>query len=250
MTVEALHRRFYADAKYNGTQGFYDWVRQYTSPQARLLNLGAGPPTLSPIRVFKGEVAEVVGADVDRQVLANPELDSAVLIKDGRLPFADASFDLALSDYVLEHVEHPALFLSELHRVLKPGGHFFFRTPNSCHYVALVPWLRRQQGAGKTIRFAGAVANFLPHEQPQGLDGGGAPGRFCRCRAADGRSRPVLSAFQFAHLSGRNRLRTHGQFQRDICRAAGQYFWAADKVALAARFGGSWGGCTLGEYIW
>lgn len=138
MTVETLHRRFYADAKYDGTQGFYDWVRQYASPQARLLNLGAGPPTLSPIRIFKGEVAEVVGADVDAQVLANPELDSAVLIKDGRLPFADASFDLALSDYVLEHVEHPALFLSELHRVMRPGSSFFFRTPNIYHYVAAV----------------------------------------------------------------------------------------------------------------
>ena len=138
MSVEALSRRFYADRKYDGTRVFYDWVRQYTSPQAKLLNLGAGPPTESPTRIFKGEVAEVVGADVDACVLENGELDRAVLIKDGKLPFPDGYFDVALSDYVLEHVEHPAQFLSEVARVLKPGGSYLFRTPNIYHYVAII----------------------------------------------------------------------------------------------------------------
>ena len=141
MFVDSLNRRFYADSKYNGTKVFYGWLRQFTSAQTRLLNVGAGPPTLSPIRIFKGEVAEVVGADVDVSVLTNPELDRAVMIERGRLPFADNSFDIALSDYVLEHVEHPALFLAEVHRVLKPGGSYFFLTPNICHYVALVSML-------------------------------------------------------------------------------------------------------------
>jgi SAM-dependent methyltransferase len=138
MSVETLSRRFYADRKYDGTRVFYNWVRQYTSPQAKLLNLGAGPPTESPTRIFKGEVAEVVGADVDDCVLENGELDRAVLIKDGKLPFPDGYFDVALSDYVLEHVEHPAQFLAEVARVLKPGGSYLFRTPNILHYVAII----------------------------------------------------------------------------------------------------------------
>ena len=52
--------------------------------------------------------------------------------------FTDHSFDLAYADYVLEHVEHPVPFLSEVKRVLKPGAAFFFRTPNIWHYVALI----------------------------------------------------------------------------------------------------------------
>lgn len=55
-----------------------------------------------------------------------------------RFPFADASFDAAVSDYVLEHVKDPALFLREVHRVLADGGAFLFRTPNVFHYVSLL----------------------------------------------------------------------------------------------------------------
>jgi SAM-dependent methyltransferase len=138
MIVNYLQRLFYEGPRYDGTRLFYEWVRQHTRRDTRLLNLGAGPPTGSSLRVFKNEVAEVVGADVDRAILANPELDRAVLITDGRLPFDDDSFDVVLSDYVLEHVEKPDEFLAETHRVLRRGSSFFFRTPNLWHYVALV----------------------------------------------------------------------------------------------------------------
>lgn len=81
---------------------------------------------------------EVVGADIDSAVLDNRELDRAVVIVDGVLPFPEGHFDLVLSDYVLEHVDDPVAFLREAHRVLKPGGRFVFRTPNLFHYVALI----------------------------------------------------------------------------------------------------------------
>jgi SAM-dependent methyltransferase len=105
-----------------------------------LLNLGAGPPALrQSIRVFKGEVARVVGADIDPEVLDNPELDEAhVINSDNTLPFEDNTFDAVLSDWVLEHVSAPDQFLREVHRVLKKGGVFLFRTPNSWHYVAII----------------------------------------------------------------------------------------------------------------
>ncbi len=74
-------------------------------------------------------------------MLQNPELDRAVLIENGRVPFPDAYFDLAYSDYVLEHVEEPRRFLAEVHRLLKPGGSYFFRTPNKFHYVTLISGL-------------------------------------------------------------------------------------------------------------
>jgi ubiquinone/menaquinone biosynthesis C-methylase UbiE len=57
------------------------------------------------------------------------------------VPFPDENFDLAFSDYVFEHVEHPIPFLSEVHRVLKPGASYFFRTPNIYHYVALISYV-------------------------------------------------------------------------------------------------------------
>ena len=133
-----LLQRYYGDARFDGTRAFYDEVRRHLHTDSRVLNLGAGPPTGSPVRTLKGEAAEVVGADVDASVLSNPELDRAVLIENGCLPLEDDAFDLIVSDYVFEHVERPLPFLSEAARVLKPGCSLLFRTPNAFHYVALV----------------------------------------------------------------------------------------------------------------
>jgi ubiquinone/menaquinone biosynthesis C-methylase UbiE len=45
------------------------------------------------------------------------------------LPFAAATFDLAICNHVLEHVGDAAAALAELHRVLKPGGRLICQTP-------------------------------------------------------------------------------------------------------------------------
>lgn len=133
-----LIQHFYGDPRHDGTRRFYEGVRRGLTPRSRVLNLGAGPATGNPVRTLRGEVAWVAGADVDPCVLDNPELDEAVLIAGGRLPFPDAAFDLVLSDYVFEHVRAPAPFLAEAARVLRPGGTLVFRTPNLAHYVAAV----------------------------------------------------------------------------------------------------------------
>jgi len=139
MISDSLFRRFYADPeKYDGTVYFYKWVRSSVGPDTILLNLGAGPGTGVDVRSFKGEAAKVVGADIDPEVLENPEVDEAVLIRDGLLPMDDETFDVVVCDYVFEHVEEPVGFLTEARRVLKTGGVLFFRTPNKAHYVSLI----------------------------------------------------------------------------------------------------------------
>jgi SAM-dependent methyltransferase len=45
----------------------------------------------------------------------------------------DSSFDLVVAIEVLEHVEEDAIFLDNVRRVLKPGGHFLMTTPNGDH---------------------------------------------------------------------------------------------------------------------
>lgn len=138
MVSERLFQRFYPGDLRDGSKAFYGWLRESLRPEMRVLNLGAGPATGSAVRAIRGEVAAVVGADPDPVVLRNDELDEARVIEGERLPFPDGAFDLVYADYVLEHVERPAPFLAETRRVLKPGGSFFFRTPNRRHYVALI----------------------------------------------------------------------------------------------------------------
>lgn len=46
------------------------------------------------------------------------------------LPFGNASFDVVLLTEVLEHLPHHFGILPEVARVLRPGGHLVFSTPN------------------------------------------------------------------------------------------------------------------------
>lgn len=47
-----------------------------------------------------------------------------------KLPFKDSTFSLITANMVFEHLENPLSQLSEIYRILKPGGCLIFHTPN------------------------------------------------------------------------------------------------------------------------
>lgn len=51
------------------------------------------------------------------------------------LPFDDASFDGVALDNVLEHLSDPSKLLSEIRRVLTPGGHVLVGVPGTFGYT-------------------------------------------------------------------------------------------------------------------
>jgi SAM-dependent methyltransferase len=66
---------------------------------------------------------QAVGLELE----AGPGVD---VVGDARaLPFADESFDTVLATEVIEHVRQPNDMVSEIHRVLKPGGHAILSSP-------------------------------------------------------------------------------------------------------------------------
>jgi SAM-dependent methyltransferase len=50
-----------------------------------------------------------------------------------QIPFRTAAFDSALCTEVLEHLPEPGHCLSEIHRVVKPGGSVLFTVPMTVH---------------------------------------------------------------------------------------------------------------------
>ena len=110
-------------------------VERYVTPGAVVLDAGAGRG-LRYSYDYSSLGARVFGVDVDPGVAGNPNLDHAAVADLAALPFADARFDLVFSKYVLEHLERPRKTFRELRRVMKPGGHLVFHTPNLYHYVA------------------------------------------------------------------------------------------------------------------
>jgi ubiquinone/menaquinone biosynthesis C-methylase UbiE len=51
------------------------------------------------------------------------------LAADTKLPFEDASFDVVLSNHVIEHVRDDAAHISEIRRVLRDGGVGYLAVP-------------------------------------------------------------------------------------------------------------------------
>ena len=73
------------------------------------------------------DAAELTLADVSPVALERarrrlPEARVVELDPDAPLPLADGAFDLVLCAETLEHVRDVQLFLSEIRRVLRPGG--------------------------------------------------------------------------------------------------------------------------------
>lgn len=101
-------------------------LRLADCPRPRLLDVGCGVGSLHPL--LSGLFASIHGVDVSGESIERAKLDNPGNCYDAydgkRLPFADGSFDMALSICVMHHV--PVLqwtgFMAELTRVVAPGG--------------------------------------------------------------------------------------------------------------------------------
>lgn len=107
------------------------------TPRMHILDLGAGAGIVTQMN-FRGQCARVCGVDLDPRVMTNPWLDDAKVSDAGEIPYPDGSFDLVLADNVMEHLARPEEVLNEINRVLRPGGHLLFKTPNRSHYMPLI----------------------------------------------------------------------------------------------------------------
>jgi len=138
LTVEALRTRFYPDTlRRDPVAAFLSRLGRVVSPADTVLDLGAGAGSLNPY-ALRGRVAKVIGVDRDPRVGTNPLLDRGLQADITGLPFRDGVFDVVFSIYVLEHVGDPQPLLSEIARVLRPGGRCAILTPNIYHYVTMV----------------------------------------------------------------------------------------------------------------
>jgi ubiquinone/menaquinone biosynthesis C-methylase UbiE len=105
-------------------------VRSHLTENSQVLDLGCGRGGV--VELFWRDVKLAAGLDPDVPSLAEHRAAGMPVIR-GRgehIPFAGASFDLVVCLWVLEHIESPEVVLREVRRVLRPGGHFVFLTPN------------------------------------------------------------------------------------------------------------------------
>jgi SAM-dependent methyltransferase len=134
---QAYLERFYGSREHvDGTTEFHAMCAAHIPSGAAILEVGAGPS--NPTSKYLAALGRLSGLDVDPAVRSNDALADARVLDTATFPFGDSCFDACVSNYVLEHIADPGSHLSEISRILRPGGVYLFRTPNRYHYVSLV----------------------------------------------------------------------------------------------------------------
>jgi SAM-dependent methyltransferase len=106
----------------------------------RVLDVGCGNGAYLGTLLARSHRGLTCGADLSVGMLhgARRTTDGPLLVSDAQaLPFADDSFDVALAMHMLYHVPDRASAISELRRVLRPGGVALVVTNYAAHLEEL-----------------------------------------------------------------------------------------------------------------
>ena len=108
------------------------WAMGRLLPGERVLDLGSGAGTDSLIAAqMVGDTGSVRGIDMTPQMLAKARDAASAMgatnvdffeAEAEQLPFPDASFDVVISNGVIDLIPDKDAVFAELHRVLEPGG--------------------------------------------------------------------------------------------------------------------------------
>lgn len=113
------------------------------------IELGCGSGRLLPVLAERARRVVGVEGHAASLVEASARDTSAVLVHAdlAGVPFEDGSFDLAVALDVLEHLP-PLPFLTEAHRLVRPGGHLLLTVP-----AFPILWSRFDELAGHRCRY-------------------------------------------------------------------------------------------------
>ena len=116
-------------------------------PGLKLIDLGCDDGVWTMQLAARAGTTDVWGVEIVPERAAAAEQRGVQVTRGDlaeRLPFPDASFDLLHANQVIEHVPDVDLFVSEVTRVLRPGGRAILSTENGSSWVnigaAILGW--------------------------------------------------------------------------------------------------------------
>ncbi len=111
------------------------WAAECCPEGGQVLEVGAGEHASGALGPLMRRRPVLVGTDPDEAIERNTALaERHRLLLEDFAPQHAGRFDLVVSVFVLEHVEHPREFAAACARVLRPGGSWFALTLNVHHY--------------------------------------------------------------------------------------------------------------------
>ena len=110
---------------------------QSSLPVPRILDLGCATGSLLYLlreRGWETTGVEICGSQAEYGRKARKLNISELPLEDNNFP--SSYFNVVLASHVIEHLNDPASFVREVHRILIPGGNFFVTTPNIAGFQA------------------------------------------------------------------------------------------------------------------
>lgn len=113
-------------------------IEAHLCPEDVLLEAGCGRRA-EVLRKFQGKARRLIGVD-PVAFEPDPELAELELVQGdiANTGLPTASVDIAISRALMEHLSDPRSAMAEIHRVLKPGGHYISLLPNLGDYGSVV----------------------------------------------------------------------------------------------------------------
>lgn len=135
-----------------------------------LLELGCGEGR--GVEILTDSATSYLGLDKIEEVIKNlqakypdHQFESSVFPP---LKLPDNSFDTVVSFQVIEHIKKDQEYLSEIHRILKPGGKAILSTPNIKMTLSRNPWHEREYTADE---LAALAAKYFSKVDMKGIAG-------------------------------------------------------------------------------
>src|SRR5262245_51498081 len=135
MASPSINQRMFPGDSYHL---FLDEIERRMPQTGAVLDLGCGDNRM--LDTWRTPRRQVWGVDFQEHPALVDHANFRLLKTDGSIPFGEDTFDLIASRWVLEHVTSPGAFLTDVARVLRPGGVFVNLTVNAKHYI---PWTAR-----------------------------------------------------------------------------------------------------------
>ncbi len=145
----------YADFLDNWDAGFYAKYADAlcpAGPDGKVLDVGCGVGQVVQRLIDAGYEANGVEVSEPNIVKAKQVSDRCRLYDGRSLPFDDATFDSVGALNVLEHVEEPEAFITEIVRVVRPGGKVVLSSPNFFRAIGFRDYHPSMRGLGNKFR--------------------------------------------------------------------------------------------------
>lgn len=143
-----IHRRFSTN-RYGWARWLFDIIA--TAPGPRVLELGCGPANLwvsnlaripDNWQVTLSDFSPGMAAAAEGSLNEHAGRFRFQVINAQEIPFDDGSCDTVIANHMLYHVPDLDRALSEIHRVLRPGGRLYASSVGREHLAELAAWSR------------------------------------------------------------------------------------------------------------